>query len=122
MQKATEMPGSFQNFINGRWTSAAGGKKFSSINPADTRDVIGEFASADLEDVRRAIDAAHAAVVLVRLDSAEFLVARTAGNVHAHAAHKAEAERAMSGFLAAWVPSDVAARATRRLAGRSRSL
>ena len=62
MQKVKEMPGSFQNFINGRWTSATGGKKFSSVNPADTRDVIGEFASADLEDVRRAIDAAHAAL------------------------------------------------------------
>src|SRR5678815_384717 len=37
-------------------------------------------------DARR-IDAAHAAVVLVRLDSAEFLVARTAGDVEAHDAH-----------------------------------
>jgi len=62
MKMAKEMPGSFQNFINGRWTNAAGDKKFSSINPADTRDVIGEFASADLDDVRRAIDAAHGAL------------------------------------------------------------
>jgi alpha-ketoglutaric semialdehyde dehydrogenase len=62
MKMAKDMPGSFQNFINGHWTKAAGDKTFPSINPADTRDVIGEFASADLDDVRRAIDAAHGAL------------------------------------------------------------
>src|SRR2546429_202545 len=32
----------FGNFIQGFWKEAAGGRAFSSINPADTGDVVGE--------------------------------------------------------------------------------
>ncbi len=49
----------FGLWIAGEWVKAAGGSTFSSCNPADTRDVIGEFASAEAGDACRAIDAAH---------------------------------------------------------------
>lgn len=56
------MTDAFRNFINGRWTAAVGGATFPSINPADTRDVVGEFAASAVEDARQAIDAAHEAL------------------------------------------------------------
>jgi len=52
----------FCNFVNGEWVGADGKATFGSINPADTRDVIGEFASSQVEDVRKAIRAAHDAL------------------------------------------------------------
>ena len=52
----------FGNFINGSWGAAAGKASFSSINPADTRDAIGEFASSEGEDARRAVEVAHEAL------------------------------------------------------------
>src|SRR5213592_4965450 len=52
----------FGNFIQGVWKEAAGGRTFSSINPADTGDVIGEFAASSTADLAAAIDAAHAAL------------------------------------------------------------
>jgi acyl-CoA reductase-like NAD-dependent aldehyde dehydrogenase len=56
------MTDSFRNFINGRWRASASGATFPSINPADTRDAVGEFAASTVEDVRQAIDAAHEAL------------------------------------------------------------
>jgi alpha-ketoglutaric semialdehyde dehydrogenase len=56
------MSESFGNLIDAEWRQSTGGKTFLSINPADRRDVIGEFASAHVEDVRQAIEAAHAAL------------------------------------------------------------
>lgn len=56
----TEM---FGNFIDGKWIEAAGKTTFASVNPADKRDVIGEFAASGIEDARRAIGAAHAALL-----------------------------------------------------------
>jgi alpha-ketoglutaric semialdehyde dehydrogenase len=53
----------FGNFIDGKWMEAAGKATFASINPADKRDVIGEFAASGIEDARRAIGAAHAALL-----------------------------------------------------------
>ena len=52
----------FGNFIDGKWVGAAGKAVFPSINPADVRDVIGEFAASEPDDARQAIDAAHAAL------------------------------------------------------------
>ena len=52
----------FGNFIQGFWKEAAGGRTFSSINPADTGDVVGEFAASSAADLAAAIDAAHAAL------------------------------------------------------------
>ena len=55
------MPDKYRNFINGTWVEARGGRTFRSTNPADTRDVIGDFASSGIEDVQGAVDAAHRA-------------------------------------------------------------
>jgi len=52
----------FGNLIEGTWREASTGRTFRSINPADTRDVIGEFASSGREDVAAAIDAAGRAL------------------------------------------------------------
>jgi len=52
----------FANFIDGSWIEAEGKTRFVSINPADTRDVVGEFAASAAEDARAAIDAAHRAL------------------------------------------------------------
>ncbi len=48
----------FGNYIDGRWTTTVRGAGFTSINPADKRDVVGEFAASTLQDTRCAIDAA----------------------------------------------------------------
>jgi aldehyde dehydrogenase (NAD+) len=53
----------FGNFVDGKWVEAAGKTTFASVNPADKRDVIGEFAASGIEDARRAIGAAHAALL-----------------------------------------------------------
>jgi alpha-ketoglutaric semialdehyde dehydrogenase len=53
---------SFGNFIDGQWKEAIGRKTFPSLNPADRRDRIGEFAAAEAEDARQAIEAALAAL------------------------------------------------------------
>ncbi len=55
------MSEAFGNYIEGHWTEAPAGTGFTSTNPADARDVIGEFAGSTVEDVRRAVCAADAA-------------------------------------------------------------
>jgi succinate-semialdehyde dehydrogenase/glutarate-semialdehyde dehydrogenase len=49
-----------QAYVNGRWTDAAGGKTFDVVNPA-TGEVLTAVADLDRDDVRRAVNAAHAA-------------------------------------------------------------
>jgi alpha-ketoglutaric semialdehyde dehydrogenase len=34
----------FNNYINGKWAAPATGQYFKNINPANTEDIIGEFA------------------------------------------------------------------------------
>jgi acyl-CoA reductase-like NAD-dependent aldehyde dehydrogenase len=55
------MTDTYGNFIDGTWVGAR--TAFASVNPADTRDVIGVFASSDVGDVRRAMDAADGALL-----------------------------------------------------------
>ncbi|MBI1922574.1 MAG: aldehyde dehydrogenase family protein [Geobacter sp.] len=50
-----------RNFIGGKWADAAGGKRFSSQNPANTREVIAEAPLSGRGDVDRAVSAARAA-------------------------------------------------------------
>jgi len=57
----------FKNYINGEWRPAASGKTFQNINPADTTDIIGEFALSGAEDVDAAFKAARAAFKKWRL-------------------------------------------------------
>jgi len=47
-------------FINGKWESPSGAKRFETVNPAD-RSVVGSFVSGTAQDVDRAISAAAAA-------------------------------------------------------------
>src|SRR3954462_12680882 len=46
----------FDNLINGEWVQGA--RTSRNINPSDTRDVVGEYAQADAEQARAAIEAA----------------------------------------------------------------
>ncbi len=51
----------FQNYINGEWVESTSKETFTSINPADTNDILGEFQSSAPEDVEKAIEAAEKA-------------------------------------------------------------
>ncbi len=48
-------------FIGGEWVDSASGRTFDSVNPADTRDVIGRFQAGEAADAARAIRAAEVA-------------------------------------------------------------
>jgi alpha-ketoglutaric semialdehyde dehydrogenase len=51
------MTESFGLFIDGKWTSPPGARRFETINPA-TKEVVGSFVSGTAEDVGRAVTAA----------------------------------------------------------------
>lgn len=51
----------YKNFIGGEWTNCRTGKTFPNVNPADTREIVGEFQDSDETDVRDAIAAARKA-------------------------------------------------------------
>src|SRR5437588_12369956 len=51
---------SYQNYVNGKWESAASGKTFPVYDPS-TEEVIAQVAAADSADVDRAVKAARAA-------------------------------------------------------------
>ena len=50
------------NYIGGSWTPAQSGATFERRNPADTRDLVGEYADSEAADVAAAIAAAKAAL------------------------------------------------------------
>ena len=52
------MAKTFKNFIAGKWVPAASGKTFENRNPADTRDLIGNFPDSDARDVDAAVRSA----------------------------------------------------------------
>ena len=56
----TETP-TFRHFIAGEWCESTSGATFESVNPADTRDVIGRFQAGTAADVAMAIRAAETA-------------------------------------------------------------
>jgi len=51
-------PATHQLFIGGRWVDSASGRTFESVNPADTRDVVGRFQAGTAADVALAVEAA----------------------------------------------------------------
>ena len=51
----------FANLVNGQWVEAAESRP--NINPSDTTDVIGSYASGTASDVDAAVDAATAASI-----------------------------------------------------------
>ena len=55
------MTKTFQNFIAGQWSAPAEGAYFENRNPADTRDLIGQFPLSTAPDVNRAVASAKRA-------------------------------------------------------------
>ncbi|MFP3707854.1 aldehyde dehydrogenase family protein [Paraburkholderia sp. SIMBA_009] len=51
----------FKNLIAGEWAASVSGKTFPNINPADTRDLVGQFQASTVEDAQAAISAASTA-------------------------------------------------------------
>lgn len=51
----------YRSFIGGEWIDSASGKTLPNINPADTRDVIGEAQICTREETRKAVEAAYGA-------------------------------------------------------------
>ena len=51
----------YQLLIDGEWRDPISGKWTPNVNPANTDDVIGEFASAGAEDITQAAAAAKRA-------------------------------------------------------------
>ena len=49
-------------FIAGRWVESVSGGTFESVNPADTRDVVGRFQAGTAADAAMAITAADTAL------------------------------------------------------------
>jgi aldehyde dehydrogenase (NAD+) len=60
----------YQNLINGKWVDSGNGKTFPNINPADSRDLVGEFPESTSEDTSAAIGAASKAFESWRLTPA----------------------------------------------------
>src|SRR5688572_11718958 len=54
-------PPQYKNLINGEWVDSVSGNRSLNINPADKREMIGEFPDSTVEDVNVAIAAAKAA-------------------------------------------------------------
>lgn len=50
------------NYIYGTFVPSESGKTFERRNPADTRDLVGEYADSRAEDVQKAVDAARDAL------------------------------------------------------------
>ncbi len=62
MPEAATTTETFRLFIAGRWVSGVSGETFDSVNPADTRDVVGRFQAGSPADVAMAIRAADTAL------------------------------------------------------------
>jgi alpha-ketoglutaric semialdehyde dehydrogenase len=60
----------FHNLIHGEWVESSSGKSFPDINPADTRDVVGEFPESSDQDTAAAIESARKAYPKWRLTPA----------------------------------------------------
>src|SRR5436190_9192435 len=59
-------PPTFRHFIAGEWVDSTSGASFESINPADTRDVVGRFQQGTAADVGMAVKAAETAGAMWR--------------------------------------------------------
>jgi aldehyde dehydrogenase (NAD+) len=57
----TGAPQTYNNYIGGKWVKAENGETFTSLNPANVKEVIGHFAASTPNDVKKAVDAAAAA-------------------------------------------------------------
>src|SRR5258706_16271008 len=59
-------PPTFRHFIAGEWCDSTSGATFESVNPADTRDVVGRFQQGTAADTAMAIKAAETAFPMWR--------------------------------------------------------
>jgi acyl-CoA reductase-like NAD-dependent aldehyde dehydrogenase len=57
----------YRNYIDGEWVESRRGQTFESLNPADTREVVGVFQRSGKEDVDAAVEAAQRAFARWRL-------------------------------------------------------
>jgi len=55
------MSSQHRNFIDGDWVESNSGETFENRNPADTKEVIGEYQQSTAEDAEAAIEAANEA-------------------------------------------------------------
>src|SRR5438034_817798 len=51
----------YLNFIGGDWVAARSGKTFQTVNPADTREIVAQYAAGGGTDAQSAIQAAQRA-------------------------------------------------------------
>ena len=61
MTEVAAPPATHRLFIAGRWVESVSGATFDSVNPADTRDVVGHFQAGTAADVAMAVRAAEMA-------------------------------------------------------------
>jgi acyl-CoA reductase-like NAD-dependent aldehyde dehydrogenase len=57
----------YKNYINGKWVESGSGETFENKNPADKRDLIGNFQRSNQDDVNAAVEAAKTAFESWRL-------------------------------------------------------
>src|SRR5208337_3629591 len=48
----------YRNYIAGQWVECKSGRTFANINPANTKEIVGNFQASGAEDVQAACDAA----------------------------------------------------------------
>src|SRR5579862_8677049 len=51
----------YRNFIGGEWVASASPRTLQNVNPADTRDILGEIPLSTADEARQAVRAAHLA-------------------------------------------------------------
>jgi acyl-CoA reductase-like NAD-dependent aldehyde dehydrogenase len=51
----------YRNFIGGEWVEAEASKTVPNLNPANTREVLGQVPLSSRDDVRRAVESAQSA-------------------------------------------------------------
>src|SRR5437868_2687718 len=51
----------YGNYLGGQWRGPDGGEYLPNVNPADSRDAVGEFPSSGPDDATRAVEAAAVA-------------------------------------------------------------
>jgi acyl-CoA reductase-like NAD-dependent aldehyde dehydrogenase len=62
MSEVAAPPTTHRLYIAGRWVEGVSGATFDSVNPADTRDIVGRFQAGSAADVAMAVRAADAAL------------------------------------------------------------
>jgi len=52
----------YKLYIDGKWVNSESGETFSSLNPANPKDIVGKFQLGNEDDVNKAVDAADRAL------------------------------------------------------------